>query len=74
MIRTIPRATRYLNRSAFAAPQPGKYGNAPRALEIRGPMRLDESFALMKQTKIGERVTQQIRMEMQNPLNRVGLR
>ena len=34
-------------------------------------MRLDESFALMKQTKIAERVTLQIRMEMQNPLNRV---
>ena len=34
-------------------------------------MRLDESFAVFKQTKIGERVTHQFRVEMQNPLNRV---
>jgi hypothetical protein len=66
-----PTRNTYLNKSAFANPQPGKYGNAPRGLEVRGPMRLDESFALMKQTKIGERFTHQLRMEMQNPLNRV---
>ena len=29
-----PARNTYLQRSAFAAPQPGKYGNAPRALEI----------------------------------------
>lgn len=65
-----PSRNSYLQRSAFAAPQPGKYGSAPRALEDRGPMRLDESFAVFKQTKIGERVTHQFRVEMQNPLNR----
>ena len=65
-----PSRNTYLNKSAFANPQPGKYGNAPRALDVRGPMRLDESFALMKQTKIGERFTHQLRLEMQNPLNR----
>ena len=56
--------------SAFANPQPGTYGSAPRALEVRGPMRLDESFAF-KQTKIGERLINQFRVEIQNPLNRV---
>lgn len=66
-----PARNTYLDRSAFTAPQAGKYGNAPRALEQRGPMRLDESFAVFKQTKIGERVTNQFRVEMQNPLNRV---
>ena len=66
-----PARNAYLQRSAFATPQAGSYGNAPRALEVRGPMRLDESFAIFKQTKIGERVTNQFRVEMQNPLNRV---
>jgi hypothetical protein len=66
-----PARNTYLQKSAFANPQPGMYGNAPRGLEVRGPMRLDESFALLKQTKIGERFTHQFRVEMQNPLNRV---
>lgn len=65
-----PAANAYLNKSAFAQPGAGTYGNAPRALDVRGPMRLDESFAVFKQTKIGERFTHQFRMEMQNPLNR----
>ena len=66
-----PARNTYLQRTAFAAPQPGTYGNSPRALETRGPMRLDESFAVFKQTKIGERLTNQFRVEIQNPLNRV---
>jgi hypothetical protein len=65
-----PARNTYILRSAFAAPQPGEYGNAPRALEVRGPMRFDESFAVFKQTKIGERLTNQFRVEIQNPLNR----
>jgi hypothetical protein len=66
-----PARNAYLLRSAFANPAPGQYGSAPRALDVRGPMRIDESCALMKNTKIGERVTHQIRMEIQNPFNRV---
>jgi hypothetical protein len=66
-----PNRNTYLQKSAFANPQPGHYGNAPRGLEVRGPMRLEESFAIFKQTKIGERFTHQFRMEIQNPLNRV---
>ncbi len=65
-----PSKNTYLNRSAFAQPGAGQYGNAPRALDVRGPMRMEESFAVFKQTKIGERFTHQFRMEMQNPLNR----
>jgi len=66
-----PTRNVYLNKGAFAQPATGSYGNAPRALEVRGPMRLDESFAVFKQTRIGERFVHQFRMEMQNPLNRV---
>ncbi len=66
-----PARNAYLNRSAFAQPTAGTYGSAPRALEARGPMRMDESFAVFKQTRIGERFVHQFRMEMQNPLNRV---
>ena len=36
-----PSRNTYLQRSAFAAPQPGRYGSSPRALDVRGPMRLD---------------------------------
>lgn len=61
----------YLLRTAFATPATGTLGNAPRALEVRGPMRIDESLALLKNTRIGERFTYQLRMEMQNPFNRV---
>ncbi len=66
-----PAANTYLNRGAFAQPAQGAYGNVGRALDVRGPARLDESFAFLKQTKIGERFTHQFRVEMQNPLNRV---
>ncbi len=61
----------YLLRTAFANPAPGQLGTAARALEVRGPGRFDESFAFMKQFKIGERVNTQFRVEIQNPLNRV---
>jgi hypothetical protein len=66
-----PAKNTYLLRSAFANPAAGQLGTGARALETRGPARLDESFAFMKQNKIGERFTTQFRVEMQNPLNRV---
>ena len=66
-----PTKNTYLLRSAFANPAPGQLSTAARGLEVRGPGRLDESFAFMKQNKIAERVTTQFRVEIQNPLNRV---
>jgi hypothetical protein len=66
-----PSRDLYLNRAAFEVPVDGQYGNAPRYLETRGPGRLDESFAAMKNTQITERLTAQFRMEIQNPFNRV---
>ncbi len=65
-----PARRDFLLRGAFANPAAGTYGNAPRALEVRGPMSLNESFALLKNTRITERFTHQLRMEMQNPFNR----
>jgi hypothetical protein len=60
----------YLNRDAFAVPAAGSYGSAPRYLHVRGPGRLDESFAVFKDTKLSEGITHQLRMEMSSPLNR----
>jgi hypothetical protein len=62
----------FLNRDAFALAAPGQFGSAPRFLEVRGPGRLDESFAVMKNTRIfGERLLNQFRLEILNPFNRV---
>jgi hypothetical protein len=61
----------YLNRSAFAHPAAGQLGSAPRYLDLRGPARLDESFAVLKNTRITEGFSHQFRMEIVNPLNRV---
>jgi len=66
-----PSRNTYVNRAAFAPPAAGQFGNAPRALEVRGPARWDESLAFMKNTRFGERWNTQFRVEMQNPFNRV---
>jgi hypothetical protein len=66
-----PAQHAFLNRAAFTNPAPGMLGSAPRYLDVRGPARLEESFALMKDTKIGERLTHQFRFEVMNPFNRV---
>jgi hypothetical protein len=66
-----PNKDQYLLPSAFANPVAGQFGTAPRYLNVPGPKQLDESFAVIKDTKIGERFTHELRMEMQNPLNRV---
>ena len=65
-----PSRRQYLNLEAFAVPGEGMYGSSPRYLHVRGPARLDESFAVFKDTKITESVTHQFRMEITSPLNR----
>jgi hypothetical protein len=65
-----PALHSYLNRSAFADAAAGRFGSAPRYLEVRGPMWMDESFSVFKDTHINERVRNQFRMEITNPLNR----
>ena len=66
-----PAKHRYLNPLAFSNPVAGSFGTAPRYLETRGPMRLDEAFALLKNNVIREKFNFQFRMEILNPLNRV---
>jgi hypothetical protein len=61
-----------LNRDAFTLPAEGAYGSAPRYLDnVRGPMYMEESFALFKRTNITERISHEFRFEVANPLNRV---
>ena len=66
-----PATDLYLNPAAFSNPGPGQFGNAPVRLGVRGPANLQESFSVMKNTKLGERFTHQLRLEMNNPMNRV---
>ncbi|MCB1018716.1 MAG: hypothetical protein KDC27_02255, partial [Acidobacteria bacterium] len=67
-----PATDSYLDKSAFALPAADSYGNAPRYLSnVRGPMYMEESFAVFKQTQITERISHQFRFEVANPMNRV---
>ena len=67
-----PARNTYISRSALLRRNP--VNTATRLAHWKcGPMRFDESFAVFKQTKIGERLTNQFRVEIQNPLNRTVL-
>jgi hypothetical protein len=66
-----PRRDAYLDRAAFAVPGALQFGNAPVYLHERQPYFIQESFGAFKDTRIGERITHQFRLEMSNPFNRV---
>jgi hypothetical protein len=66
-----PHRDYYLNPTAFSQPAALAFGNAPVYLPARQPMLINESFGIFKSTRITERVTNQFRVEMQNPFNRV---
>lgn len=66
-----PNRDYYLNPAAFANPAPLTFGNAPAYLNVRQPMLINESFGVFKQIRFFERLTDQFRVEMTNPLNRV---
>jgi hypothetical protein len=66
-----PNRDYYLNPQAFSQPAPLTFGNAPAYLGVRQPLLINESFGVFKQTRFFERVTNQFRLEMTNPLNRV---
>jgi hypothetical protein len=66
-----PHRDYYLNPTAFSQPAALAFGNAPVYLPARQPMLINESFGIFKSTRITERVTNQFRIEMQNPFNRV---
>jgi hypothetical protein len=74
-----PQGTPYLNSAAFADPPltPDgaalRPGTAPRYLpNVRGPGHEEEDFGLIKNTKITERVTFQLRGDFSNVFNRTG--
>jgi hypothetical protein len=66
-----PARDRWLNPGAFRQPAAFHFGSAPPYLNLRQPAFKVENFALLKQTKITERVMNEFRMEISNPLNRV---
>jgi hypothetical protein len=66
-----PNRDHYLNPAAFAQPAPLTFGSAPAYLGVRQPFLINESFGVFKNTRLFERVTNQFRLEMTNPLNRV---
>lgn len=66
-----PNRDYYLNPGAFAQPGPLTFGTAPAYLGVRQPFLINETFGVFKQIRMWERVTDQFRLEMTNPLNRV---
>jgi len=66
-----PARDLWLNRAAFAAPAPYQFGNAPRYINYRIPVRKYESMAALKEFTWSERFRLQFRAESVNPVNRV---
>jgi hypothetical protein len=62
----------WINASAFAAPAPGHYGTLPRNY-LYGPGYGSVDFSVLKNTKISERVSAQLRIELFNLFNRTNL-
>jgi hypothetical protein len=68
-----PNTTIVLNPAAWANPAPGQYGGAYYYGDFRGERRPVENAALGRQFRLKERVSLNIRVEMQNIFNRVYL-
>ncbi|MDQ6663644.1 MAG: hypothetical protein M3Z23_04565, partial [Acidobacteriota bacterium] len=66
-----PNRDYYLNPTAFTTPAPLTFGSAPAYLAVRQPFLIGESFGVFKETRFFERLTNQFRVEMSNPFNRV---
>jgi hypothetical protein len=58
----------YFDRTAFAVPTPGTFGNLGRNV-LRGPGYVNLDFSINKETKINEDLTVQFRAETFNTLN-----
>jgi len=77
----ITNGTGWVNPAAFADPPaspngnyPLRIGTSPRNLpQLRGPFQLSEDFGIIKDTRINERFTAQLRCDMFNVFNRTGL-
>ena len=68
--RFDPARDRWINPAAFAAPAAFTFGNTSRYINLRAPASRSESFAILKNTSIGERIKIQFRTELYNPFNR----
>jgi hypothetical protein len=64
--------TQYFNTAAFAVPTPFTYGNSARNLLFR-PGAIDMNLSLMKNTKVAEKYTVQLRGEFFNVANHPNL-
>lgn len=62
----------WINPGAFALPAPGTFGNLSRN-KFYGPGFGSVDYSVFKNTKLGERVTAQLRFEFYNLFNRVNL-
>jgi hypothetical protein len=66
----VNRLNRYFDTSAFSLPGPFTFGNVSRTLpDVRAPGQVNFDFAMLKNTKITERVSAQFRVEAFNALN-----
>ncbi|HEX2711669.1 MAG TPA: carboxypeptidase regulatory-like domain-containing protein [Candidatus Acidoferrales bacterium] len=68
--RANPSALLYFNPLVFAYPANGTLGNTGRNI-LRGPGVNNWNFSVFKNTKIGERVTTQLRFEFFNVFNHI---
>jgi hypothetical protein len=67
-----PATDRYINPAAFSVPAQFTFGTSARSYtDLRAPFTLDESFGLIKNTVVFERLTLQFRAEFFNVFNRV---
>ncbi|HEV2381889.1 MAG TPA: TonB-dependent receptor [Terriglobia bacterium] len=77
----ITNGTGWVNPAAFANPPaspngnyPLRIGTGPRFLpQTRGPFHSNEDFGIIKNTRLNERFTAQVRCDMFNVFNRTGL-
>src|SRR5262249_38667212 len=66
------RSNEWFNKSAFAQPAPGTFGNSGRNVII-GPNLHSVDFSVNKLTKLAERASVQFRAEVINVFNRANL-
>jgi hypothetical protein len=67
-----PLANPWFNKAAFAVPATYRFGTAARSYtEMRAPNFYNESFGLMRNIKLVERVSLVVRGEFFNTFNRV---
>lgn len=66
-----PGVHRWLNVNAFSTGERFRFGDVPRTIHERGFPFFDESFSLLKKTRVAERVQFEFRVEFYNVFNRV---